>query len=332
MTVLVTGAAGFIGSHVCQRLLSDGESVLGIDNMNSYYDVTLKEARLAQLGGTGFEFRRLDVCDSGAMAQIAQTHDVTRIVHLAAQAGVRHSIKYPGEYVSANLVGFAGMLELARDRRVEHFVYASSSSVYGANAKTPYAVTDQVNHPVSLYAATKRANEVMAESYSHLFDIPSTGLRFFTAYGPFGRPDMAIPGFTKRIIEGEPVRLFGAGLLTRDYTYIDDVVNGVVLCLSKPPVRSPQPSGAQINETASAHRVFNVGNGKPISVLGVLDELERAIGKPAIRQLVETQPGDVDHTLADISDTTEWCGYLPTTEITTGIPNFVRWYRDYYGA
>jgi UDP-glucuronate 4-epimerase len=332
VTVLVTGAAGFIGSAVCQRLLDEGQSVLGLDNLNSYYAVSLKKSRLGLLRQPNFEFCHLDVGNTSAVSQEAQNHGVTQIVHLAAQAGVRHSIQHPEEYVSANLVGFAGMLELARNLHVEHFVYASSSSVYGANTKIPYSVADEVNHPVSFYAATKRANEVMAESYSHLFDIPSTGLRFFTAYGPFGRPDMAIPGFTKKIIEGEPVRLFGDGLLTRDFTYIDDVVTGVLLCLAKPPTRQHGAPGPRLNETTSPHRVLNVGNGKPVSVLEVLDELEREIGKPAIRQLVETQPGDVDHTLADISQTTEWCGYLPTTEIATGIPNFVRWYRDYYGA
>ncbi len=329
MRVLVTGCAGFVGSAVATNLLSRGDEVVGVDNLNDYYNPALKQARLSNLRSMDSDFQFLQEGLEALEPASSQFEGIDAIVHLGAQAGVRYSIDNPQAYISSNLVGFANILELARLRQPQHVVYASSSSVYGANTHRPFSINDHVNHPVSLYAATKRSNELMAQSYSSLYEIPMTGLRFFTVYGPWGRPDMAYFSFTERILNKQPIRVFGDGLLSRDFTFIDDIVSGVIRCLDKPPSTSAS-SGPLINETAAPHRVFNLGNGSPVTVNSMIDELEAALGVEAIRDFVERQQGDVDHTLSDISDTREWCGYKPTTSLAIGIPKFVDWYQNFY--
>jgi UDP-glucuronate 4-epimerase len=323
MTFLVTGAAGFIGFHLCESLLARGEKVIGIDSLNTYYDVTLKEARLAQLERkTGFSFHRINIADTEAILDLAARNtNVTHIVNLAAQAGVRHSLTHPRDYTNANLDGFLEILELARHLpRLKHLVYASSSSVYGANTKLPFSVEDQVDHPVSLYAASKKANELMAHSYSHLYGIPATGLRFFTVYGPWGRPDMAAYIFTRAILAGEPIQVFNNGEMRRDFTYVDDIVSGVVACLDRPP---------QTNQGAP-HKVYNIGNHRSENLLDFVAILEKSIGKKAEIQLRPMQPGDVKDTYADIEATARDFGFRPTTTIEEGLPKFVQWYRAYH--
>lgn len=328
MRILVTGAAGFIGSQVCRRLLARGDQVLGVDNLNSYYDVSLKRARLQELiTSPGFTFFEDDV--SSMNVKDGRFAGVQRIVHLAAQAGVRHSLQQPRDYIHSNLVGFLEILEFSRKQEVDHLVYATSSSVYGANQDLPFGVGDMVNQPISLYAATKRANELMAESYSHLFEVPMTGLRFFTVYGPWGRPDMAIFDFTKKIIKGDEIILYGQGELSRDFTFIDDIVDGVIRCLDKAPA-SRTYVGPEINQGSSPHIILNLGRGSPVSVVDMVSMLERQLGRVAKIRLVERQPGDVDHTLADIDPTTAWCGYLPGTDLEYGIGQFCKWYQNYY--
>ena len=327
MTILLTGAAGFIGYHTTEALLARGETVVGIDNLNAYYDVRLKEARLARLTArANFSFHRVDIADRPAVeAVFAQHADVTRIVHLAAQAGVRHSLVDPYSYVSSNLMGQVVLLEAARRAaRLDHFVYASSSSVYGANPKLPFAIEDRTDHPLSLYGATKKADELMTQAYCHLFRLPSTGLRFFTVYGPWGRPDMAYYLFTKAILAGEPIRLFNAGRMRRDFTYIDDIVAGVVAALDRPPADdgSDQPP----------HRVYNLGNHRAEELRDFIAAIERATNAKA--RLIEEpmQPGDVRATLADIAASERDLGFHPRTAIDIGIPNFVNWYRAYHGV
>lgn len=328
MSILVTGAAGFIGNYVATLLLERGEQVVGVDNLNDYYDPTLKKDRLERLKNhRGFRFLQSDV-ETLTIGELDEAPE--RIVHLAAQAGVRYSLENPQVYVSSNLVGFAQILELARASDCGHLVYASSSSVYGANTRVPFAVADQVNHPVSLYAATKRSNELMAQAYSHLYGIPCTGLRFFTVYGPWGRPDMAIFDFTRRIMVGEPVHLYGQGLLSRDFTYIDDIADGVVLALDKPP-SAGETLGQGINESAAPHRVFNIGKGSPVQVADMVDALEQSLGRKANRVLVGRQPGDVDHTWADVEEFKLWCGFEPQTSLGVGVSAFADWYRGRYG-
>lgn len=326
MAVLVTGAAGFIGYHVSEALLAEGERVIGLDNLNDYYDVALKHARRDQLlRHNAFSFEEIDIADRPAMEELAkQLPDVTRIVHLAAQAGVRYSLINPYAYVQANILGHLVMLEFCRHLDgLEHFVYASSSSVYGGNEKAPFAVSDKTETPVSLYAATKKADEGMSHCYSHLYRIPATGLRFFTVYGPWGRPDMAAFIFTKAILEGRPIQLFNNGDMERDFTYIDDIVAGVLSCLSKPPadggVKAP-------------HRVYNIGNNKPEHLTHFVSLIEQALGKKAIIEHAPMQPGDVTATFADIEDMRRDFGFEPRTPIETGIPKFVEWYRDYHGT
>lgn len=326
MSVLVTGAAGFIGYHVAQTLLQRGERVVGIDNLNSYYDVRLKLARLERLkGSTNFRFHQVDIADRDAMSScLASEAPIRRIIHLAAQAGVRHSLKEPFAYVHSNLQGHLVLLEHARHlERCEHMVYASSSSVYGGNRKLPFSVADPVDHPVSLYAATKKANELMSHAYSHLFQLPLTGLRFFTVYGPWGRPDMAIYIFARAISEGRPIRLHNFGDMRRDFTYIDDVVSGIISALDRPP-------GAMGEE--AAHRVYNLGNNRPEQLLRIVELIEQAMGRKAERNLVPMEPGEVLETFADITDASRDLGFHPHTDIGTGIRRFCEWYRTYHGA
>jgi UDP-glucuronate 4-epimerase len=322
MSVLVTGVAGFIGSHVATALLDRGEAVIGIDNVNDYYDVRLKQARLARLEGrNGFVFRKVDIADPAAVVAAAADAPgaIDRIVHLAAQAGVRHSLTHPFAYVNANLTGHLSLLELARGiDGLRHMVYASSSSVYGGNTKMPFAVEDRVDHPVSLYAATKKADELMSHSYSHLFGIPQTGLRFFTVYGPWGRPDMALYLFTEAILAGRPITVFNHGDMKRDFTYVDDIVSGVLASLDLPP-SGPAP-----------HRVYNIGNNRSEPLLRLIEVLEQALGRKAVKQLEPMQPGDVKETVADISALQRDTGFAPTTPIDVGVPRFVEWYLDYH--
>jgi UDP-glucuronate 4-epimerase len=321
--ILVTGAAGFIGMHVAQALLARGEAVLGIDNLNDYYDVALKEARLAQLTPqAGFTFRKLDISDRDTMlALAAEFPDITGIVHLAAQPGVRYSLINPYAYIQANVMGQVVMLELARVLpRLQHFVYASSSSVYGANSKTPFAVGDAVEHPNSLYAATKRADELIGHTYAHLYGIPSTGLRFFTVYGPWGRPDMAPILFARAISAGEPIKVFNHGEMWRDFTYIDDIVAGVVRALDRPASGTPP------------HAVYNLGNHKSEKLTDFIAAIETALGRKSVKDLQPMQPGDVPATYADIDASRRDLGFEPTTPISVGIPKFVTWYKNHYGA
>ena len=326
MTILVTGAAGFIGYHLCEHLLARGDTVLGVDNVNDYYDVGLKEARLARLQARpGFSFARLDIADHEALAARArQGGDVRRVVHLAAQAGVRYSLDHPFAYVQANLVGHMSVLEMCRHLPdFENLVYASSSSVYGGNTKLPFAVEDRVDTPVSLYAATKRADELMSHAYAHLYRIPQTGLRFFTVYGPWGRPDMALYIFTKAILAGEPIRVFNHGDMMRDFTYVDDIIAGVVASLDTPPADAAG---------TPPHRLYNIGNHRSEPLLRLIEVLEGALGRKAETILEPMQPGDVKETFADITAISRDLGYRPTTPIDVGVPRFVDWYRDYHGA
>ena len=330
-TILLTGAAGFIGYHLADRLLRDGCEVVGVDNLNSYYDPRLKRARLARLSGRqGFSFRQLDLADRQATpALFAETRPAV-VVHLAAQAGVRYSLENPHAYVDANLVGFLNVLEGARHQAVRHLVYASSSSVYGANARMPFSVHDNVDHPLSLYAATKKANELMAHTYSHLYGLPMTGLRFFTVYGPWGRPDMALFLFTQAMLRGVPIRVFNEGLMRRDFTYIDDIVEGVRRVIDLRPVPDANWNGMHPDPGTSRapYRLYNIGNHNPVELLHLIATLERALGVQAAKEFLPMQPGDVPATYADIADLSQATGFTPVTPIEAGVEQFVRWYRD----
>lgn len=333
--ILVTGAAGFIGYHVALRYLLAGRRVVGVDNLNAYYDPGLKRARLAELGKhDGFIFRPIDIADTKAMATIFEAHEPNLVIHLAAQAGVRHSLHQPHDYVSANLSGFLNILEGCRHNGVRHLVYASSSSVYGAVTAEPFNEHVPADHPVSLYGATKRANELMAHSYSHLFDLPATGLRFFTVYGPWGRPDMALFLFTRAILAGEPIAVFGDGMMRRSFTYIDDVVEGVVRIADHPPVADPAWSGRRPDVAAASApwRVYNIGNDRSVGLEEMIGTLERALGRTATRDYRPMQPGDVRATAADVADLSGAVGYAPSTPLQVGVARFVDWYRAYYGA
>ena len=335
MRILVTGAAGFIGSRLSQRLLERGDEVLGYDNLNAYYDPTLKEARLAQLlPKRGFRFVRAGLEDRPALDAAFAGFSPDRVVNLAAQAGVRYSLENPQAYVDSNITGFLNVLEACRHRGVEHLVYASSSSVYGANRKLPFAVEDGVDHPVSMYAATKKANELMAHTYSHLFGLPTTGLRFFTVYGPWGRPDMALFLFTRKILAGEPIDVFNHGRHTRDFTYIDDIVEGVIRTLDRVPGVDPAYDAlAPSPATSSApFRVYNIGNHQPVELLRYIEVLEECLGRKAHKHLLPLQPGDVPDTCADVSALMRDTGYSPSTPVEVGVARFVEWYRDYYGS
>jgi UDP-glucuronate 4-epimerase len=333
--VLVTGAAGFIGFHATQRLLDRGRTVVGLDSVNAYYDPSLKEARLKELEKSPkFHFVRMDLADRAGVAALFAQHSFPFVIHLAAQAGVRHSLVDPHAYVDANLQGFVNVLEGCRHHGCRHLVYASSSSVYGANTRLPFSVHDNVDHPISLYAASKKANELMAHAYSHLFRIPTTGLRFFTVYGPWGRPDMAMFIFALAILEGRPIRLFNFGKMRRDFTYIDDIVEGVVRVLDHVPAGNPQWSGDTPDPGTSAApwRVFNIGNNRSVDVMRLVELLEAELGRTAIKELVPIQPGDVSETCADIDDLEREVGFRPSTTIEDGVHRFIKWYRGYYAV
>jgi len=332
MTVLVTGVAGFIGSSVARALLQRGDVVVGIDNINDYYDPALKRARLARLDedfGDRFRFDQLDFANAGALDELGRSSDFDRIVHLGAQAGVRYSLENPGAYVQSNLVGHCNMLELARHRCSSHFVYASSSSVYGGNKALPFRVEDRVDHPLSLYAASKKADELMTEAYANLFRLPSTGLRFFTVYGPWGRPDMAMWIFTKALFAGEPLPLFNHGEMRRDFTYIDDIVAGVLACLDGPPSDDGQ---VKAGGSTGPHALYNIGNNRSEDLMRVVELLERSTNLKALIDPQPMQPGDVRDTFADISAIERDHGFRPTTTIDEGVPQFVQWYREYHGV
>ncbi len=323
MHILLTGAAGFIGMHTAQRLLARGDTVLGIDNLNDYYAVALKSARLEPLlKHPGFAFETVDVADRQAMAQLFAGHRFDAVVHLAAQAGVRYSITNPTAYLDSNLTGFGHILEGCRAQKLGHLVYASSSSVYGGNTKMPFEETDAVDHPVSLYAATKKANELMAHTYSHLYGLPTTGLRFFTVYGPWGRPDMAYFSFTRAVLEGRPIQVFNHGKMKRDFTYIDDIVEGVLRVLDKP--ATPENAGGP------PYRIFNIGNHDPVPLMDFIGCIEQALGREAIKEFLPMQDGDVPATYASTEALHRWVGFAPSTPLKEGIERFVRWYREYH--
>jgi len=331
--VLVTGAAGFIGSHLSHRLLAAGHDVIGLDNLNDYYDVSLKEARLERLTGkSGFRFIKIDVADRAGMEQLFAEEQFDQVVHLAAQAGVRYSLQNPHAYIDSNIVGFTNILEGCRHNAIKHLVYASSSSVYGANESMPFSVHDNVDHPISLYAATKKANELMAHTYSHLYGLPTTGLRFFTVYGPWGRPDMAYFLFARAILAGDTIDVFNHGKMRRDFTYIDDVVEGVTRVLAHPAEANPDWNGKAPDPGSSRApwRVYNIGNARPVELGDFIAAIEKALGKEAKKNYIAMQPGDVQATYADVADLMRDMDYRPATVIDKGVQQFVDWYREYY--
>lgn len=333
MTILITGAAGFIGFTLASRLLRDGASVFGIDNLTPYYDVALKEARLDRLKAQpGFRFAPIDIADRAAIFSLFACERFDEIVHLAAQVGVRYSLEAPLAYVDANLVGFAHILEGARTQRVRHFVFASSSSVYGANRKLPFSESDTVDQPITLYGATKKANELTAHSYAHLFGLPCTGLRFFTVYGPWGRPDMALPKFTKAILAGEPIPVYNEGRLVRDFTYIDDVVEAIARVMAIPPAPGQGGEPGEMAGSGAPYRIFNIGNGRPVELIHYIRTLETCLGRNARLQLLPMQPGDMAATLADMSRLERAIGYRPTTTVEQGVRQYVDWYLAHYCA
>jgi len=334
LTILVTGAAGFIGAALSQFLLDRGDDVVGVDELNNYYDVNLKKARLEKLtSSTKFLFQKLDISNRDHVSDLFSSRDFDVVVNLAAQAGVRYSIENPSSYIDANLVGFGNILEGCRNQGVDHLVYASSSSVYGSNTKLPFSETDRVDHPISLYAATKKANELMAYSYSHLYKLPTTGLRFFTVYGPWGRPDMALFKFTMGILDGSPIPVYNRGEMIRDFTYIDDIVGGVVLAIDRPPSLD---SGHENNNdeavSTGPYQIYNIGHSRPIPLMRYIQALEKALGKIAQLELLPMQPGDVRATEADIRRLVSDLGYRPQIDVETGVARFVEWYCDYYGV
>jgi UDP-glucuronate 4-epimerase len=334
MKILVTGAAGFIGMHLSKKLLEEGHTVTGFDNLNGYYEISLKEERLRILREySSFSFYKGDLADKESVNGVFAAAAPEIVINLAAQAGVRYSLENPQAYAESNLTGFVNVLEASRAAQIKHFIYASSSSVYGANVKMPFSTSDEVNHPVSLYAATKKANELMAHTYSHLFSLPTTGLRFFTVYGPLGRPDMAYFSFTKKIIEGEPIKVFNHGNMMRDFTYIDDITNGIVRLLERPPAanknwnrENPDPSSS-----FAPYKVYNIGNNKPVKLMDFIKTLEKHLGTEAQKKYYPMQPGDVEATYADVSDLEREVGFKPQTTIDEGLKEFVSWYKSYYG-
>ncbi len=333
MKVLVTGSAGFIGSALSLRLLDRGDEVIGLDNLNDYYDVNLKKARLARIENhSNFTDVRLNLEDREGIAELFKRHKPDRVVNLAAQAGVRYSLENPLAYIDSNVLGFANILEGCRHNGIEHLVYASSSSVYGANTNMPFSVHHNVDHPLSFYAASKKANELMAHTYSHLYDLPTTGLRFFTVYGPWGRPDMALFMFTKSILAGKPIDVFNYGNHRRDFTYVDDIVEGVIRVLDQPATPNPEWSGDASDPATSLapYRIYNIGNNSPVELMRYIEVLEECLGKKAEKNLLPLQPGDVPDTYADVTDLINDTGYRPSTSVEEGIARFVAWYRDYY--
>lgn len=335
-TYLVTGAAGFVGSFLSARLLEAGHRVVGVDSVNDYYDPALKEARLdwVREKGSGFRFVRGDFADAAVVEAAFEGEEVACVAHMGAQAGVRYSLKNPQAYMESNFRGFLNVLEACRQRKVEHLVFASSSSVYGGNKVMPFSVGHRVDHPVSLYAASKKSNEMMAHSYAHLYGVPCTGLRFFTVYGPWGRPDMAYFSFTKAIVEGKPIRVFNEGRMQRDFTYIDDIVEGVLRVCAKPPVPNPDWDAMNSDPGSSwaPYRIFNIGNHQPVELMRFIEILEEHLGRKAEKEFLPMQPGDVEATYADISDLEAWVGFRPETPLEKGLGEFVAWYRDYYGV
>jgi len=335
MKILVTGAAGFIGFHLSKRLLARGDEVVGLDNLNDYYDVNLKKARLSQLEEqANFRLIKMELADREGVAQLFARENIQRVVNLAAQAGVRYSIENPHAYVDSNIVGFVNLLEGCRYHAVEHFVFASSSSVYGLNTQLPFSVHHNVDHPISLYAATKKANELMAHTYAHLYNLPTTGLRFFTVYGPWGRPDMALFKFTKGILEGQPIDVYNRGQMMRDFTYIDDIVEGVIRVLDKiPEGNSAWSSDAPDPSTSPApYKLYNIGNNNPVELMQYIETLEKMLGKTAKKNLLPMQDGDVRATYADVDDLVQDVGFKPETLIDEGIGRFVEWYKHYYAV
>jgi UDP-glucuronate 4-epimerase len=333
MRILVTGAAGFIGSALTLKLLERGDTVYGIDNLNDYYDVSLKKARLERLATREkFSFEKLDIADRAGMDSLFARHKFDCVMNLAAQAGVRYSMENPHLYIESNIVGFCNILEGCRHRGVGHLVYASSSSVYGANTKLPFSEHDNIDHPISLYAATKKANELMAHTHAHLYGLPTTGLRFFTVYGPWGRPDMALFKFTKNIFEGKPIPVFNNGNMVRDFTYVDDIVEGVVRVIDRPAQPDPSWDGASPDPARSKapYRVYNIGNNKPVQLMRYIEVLEQCLGRKAQIDMLPMQPGDVQATMADVSALENEMGYRPKTTVEEGVPRFVEWYRSYY--
>jgi UDP-glucuronate 4-epimerase len=333
MKVLLTGAAGFIGMTTTLRLLARGDQVVGLDNLNDYYDVRLKQSRLARLTShPNFSFVQMDVADRPGIERLFAEGRFDRVVHLAAQAGVRYSLKNPHAYIDSNIVGFMNILEGCRHSAVQHLVYASSSSVYGGNTRMPFSEHDSVDHPVSMYAATKKANELMAHTYSHLFGLPTTGLRFFTVYGPWGRPDMALFLFTKAILEGRPIDVFNHGRMQRDFTFVDDIVEGVIRVLDRTAAPDPayRPESPDPGTSNAPFRVFNIGNHNPVQLLDYIGCIEDALGRKAEKNLLPLQDGDVPATYADVDALRDWVGFTPATDIRTGIGRFVAWYREYY--
>lgn len=333
MKILVTGAAGFIGFHLTIYLLKRGDEVVGFDNLNNYYEVKLKHDRLAILSNhQSFTFVQADLSDRAAVEKVFAEHRFDRVINLAAQAGVRYSIENPHAYIDANIVGFMNILEACRHNKIEHLTYASSSSVYGSNTEMPFSVHHNVDHPVSLYAATKKANELMAHTYSHLYGLPTTGLRFFTVYGPWGRPDMALFLFTRAIIEGKPIKVFNNGLMRRDFTYIDDIVEGVVRVSDRIAPANPDWDGMKPDPATSRapYRIYNIGNNRPVELLRFIEIIEKKLGKTAVKEMLPMQPGDVPATYADVDDLMRDTGFAPATPLETGISRFIDWYRDYY--
>ena len=332
MKFLVTGAAGFIGFHVSKRLLNDGHQVVGIDNINDYYDVKLKESRLEQLESPSFTFYKLDLADRDGMAKLFETEQFERVIHLAAQAGVRYSLENPYAYADSNLTGYLNILEGCRHNKVQHLLYASSSSVYGLNRKMPFSTDDSVDHPVSLYAATKKANELMAHTYSHLYSIPTTGLRFFTVYGPWGRPDMALFKFTKAMLEGKSIDVYNYGKMKRDFTYIDDIVEAIVRIQDVIPQPDPEWTVEEGSPATSSapYRVYNIGNSSPMELMDYINALEQALGLEAKKNMMPIQPGDVLNTSAETQALYKTIGFKPETPVQQGVKNFVDWYKEYY--
>ena len=337
--ILVTGCAGFIGSHVAHRLLDRGEEVLGVDDLNAYYDPRLKLARLARLDARSdakqrFRFVKLDIADRAAMSALFTEHRFARVVHLAAQAGVRHSIDHPHDYIHSNITGFQNILEGCRHSSCEHLVYASSSSVYGGHTKLPFSTHDSVDHPLSLYAASKKANELFAHTYSSLFGLPTTGLRFFTVYGPWGRPDMALFMFTKNILAGEPIAVYNHGHHRRDFTYVDDIVEGILRTLDRPATPNPafDPAIPDPSSSTAPWRIYNIGASRPVALLDYIGAIERSTGRKAVMNMLPMQPGDVADTFADVDPLAQDTGYRPTTTVEVGVARFVEWYREYHGV